>query len=86
LATEVGIDLSIGYTPISTTGVGNLKTPTVLCPVTLELPQLGLTFERIFIQFGLLPAGTNGLLGNAGFLAKFKTCFFRNDWFEIEPA
>jgi hypothetical protein len=86
LAAEVGIDLSIGFQEIPTTGIGNITTQTILCPVKLEVPQLGMTFEKIFIQFGLLPSGTNGLLGNAGFLAKFKTCFFKNDWFEIEPA
>ncbi len=84
LASEVDIDLGIGQV-IDTTGVGDHTTPTVLYPVKLLLPQLDQTFE-IFVQFGILPSGTNGLLGNAGFLAKFKTCFFRNDWFEIEPA
>ena len=83
LALEVGINPADGGQLVETTGVGDRQTPTMLYPVKILVPQIEQEFD-VYVQFGLLPAGTTGLLGNAGFLAKFKTCFFGNDYFEIE--
>lgn len=85
LAHSVGVNPTDGGMLSGTTGVGG-STTTAFTPIALEIPDLNITI-RIQAEFtNGLPKGTNGLLGNSGFLDQFSSiCFFpKKHEFSIE--
>jgi len=84
LAHTVGMNPLDGGRVVGTQGVGG-SAPTALWPVDLELPELDETFQ-VRAQFGQLPPGVNGLLGNHGFIDRFTRVAFhpKAHQFELE--